>query len=120
MTEPKFKPGEVAVMVLDTKARTMVVEDTTFHGDMQRVHEHYIQPGDTKSRYQLYGGVGFPYSSMIKVPTPEVAEQVVAMINEAHEAGQKLISAATMEARTLVYRAEQKARALAGDPEGQA
>lgn len=113
--QPKFSPGEIAVLVTDNGARLFEVEDTTFHGQMQRVHEHYIQPGDTKSRYQLYGGLGTPYSSLIKIADESLRNQAVKLLNDRAEEARRLVSAAEMEARRLRNQAEQSIRELVGD-----
>lgn len=117
--EPKFKFGDVAIFVHDSGQRMVKVEATTFHGDMQRVHEYYIQPGDTKTRFQLYGDGdgGFPYTSLIKVRDEAQAKEFLDFLEEERVVARRLISDASMEARRIMSRATQTVRELAKDPE---
>lgn len=92
---PMFEPMEWAVLVTGTGGRLFQVETTTFHGDMQRVHEYYIQPGDTKTRYSMYGGLGSPYTSLIKCPDKEIAEKCAVDLCKAYAQLDKAASAAT-------------------------
>lgn len=110
---PRFQPMEWAVLVNGIGGRVFQVETTTWTpGGTERVHEHYIQPGDTKSRYQLYGAAdpGSHVDNLIKVPDKDTAEAVADLLKEAYEAGDRAVAKAKWDRDRAVSRAVEQIR----------
>jgi hypothetical protein len=113
--KPTFQPFEWAVLVNGIGGRLFQVETTTWtEGGTERVHEHYIQPGDTKSRYELYGA-GDPGShvcNLIKVPDKATAEAVVELLGEVYDAGDRIYRKAKMDRDMAVGHAAELIQAM--------